>query len=54
MQGGGDSMCLSLVSRHQLQCLLRCLLSEDEFLSTYGIRSLSKVSVAFSCGFPFL
>ena len=51
MQGGADDdyVCLSLVSRHQLQCLLHYLLSEDEFLSAYGIRSLSKVSAAISC-----
>jgi len=51
VQAAGDDVCLSLVSKDQLQCLLCYLLSEDEFLSSYGIRSLSKVSFNFFVNF---
>ena len=33
---------LALVNRTRLERILRCMLSEDEFLSDYGIRSLSR------------
>jgi len=33
---------LSLVNRHRLKSVLRVMLDEDEFLSPYGIRSLSR------------
>ncbi|PZX56977.1 glycosyl hydrolase family 63 [Algoriphagus ratkowskyi] len=39
---GGDLL-LSLVPKDRMQKLFRVLLSENEFLSPYGIRSLSKV-----------
>jgi len=34
---------LSLISKQQLESLMRYLLDEDEFMSPFGIRSLSKV-----------
>ena len=37
-------MLLSLVSKDRLLAILDRMLNEDEFLSEYGIRSLSKVS----------
>ena len=42
-QAAADCVCLSLVGKDQLQSLLSYMLNEDEFLSPYGIRSLSKV-----------
>lgn len=36
---------LSLVTKDQLIRILRYLLDEEEFLSPYGIRSLSKVFI---------
>ncbi|WP_111307344.1 MGH1-like glycoside hydrolase domain-containing protein [Confluentibacter sediminis] len=39
---GGDLL-LSLVPRDRMEILIKSLLNEDEFLSSYGIRSLSKV-----------
>jgi hypothetical protein len=33
---------LALVNRNRLQRILRCMLSESEFLSSYGIRSISR------------
>ncbi len=41
--GKGDSHLLSMLRGHRLKCLLRRALDESEFLSPYGIRSLSKV-----------
>jgi hypothetical protein len=40
--GGGARRLLSLVSEEQLPRVLRLLLDEDEFLSPYGIRALSR------------
>ncbi|MEP7251808.1 MAG: glucosidase [Ginsengibacter sp.] len=39
---GGEKLLLSLVQRDRLQHILERLLNEDEFLSTGGIRALSK------------
>jgi hypothetical protein len=41
--GHRDSHLLSLLRGHRLKCLLRRMLDEAEFLSPYGVRSLSKV-----------
>ncbi|PSR90513.1 Six-hairpin glycosidase-like protein [Coniella lustricola] len=41
-RGKGDRILLSIVSKDRLEKLLRRMLDEDEFLSPYGIRSLSK------------
>ncbi|MFY9532059.1 MAG: hypothetical protein WAR24_24410 [Candidatus Acidiferrales bacterium] len=38
----GSRMLISLVNRKKLECILPYMLSEEEFLSPYGIRSLSK------------
>ena len=40
--GIGNTHLLSLLRGHRLKCLLRRALDEDEFLSPYGIRALSK------------
>jgi hypothetical protein len=40
--GKGDRFLLSLLRGHRLKCLLRRALDEAEFLSAYGVRSLSK------------
>ena len=40
--GRGETRMLSLVRVHRLKCILRRMLSEDEFLSSFGIRGLSK------------
>ncbi|MEC4888571.1 MAG: glucosidase [Nitrospira sp.] len=39
---GGVRRFLSLVNRHRLKSVLRYMLDEDEFLSPYGIRALSR------------
>ncbi|MCJ7467082.1 MAG: glucosidase [Maribacter sp.] len=39
----GDDLLLSLVPKDRMQVLMKVLLDEKEFLSPYGIRSLSKV-----------
>jgi hypothetical protein len=39
---GQDVYVLAIVDREQTERILSCLLDEDEFLSRYGIRSLSK------------
>ncbi len=41
--GCGERHLLSLLRGHRMKCLLRRALDETEFLSEYGIRSLSKV-----------
>ena len=41
-RGHGERMLLSIVNKHRLEKILQKLLDEDEFLSDYGIRSLSK------------
>jgi hypothetical protein len=38
----GEEHLMSLLRGHRLKCLLRRMLSEDEFLSDYGVRALSK------------
>lgn len=42
-EGGKKRMLLSLVNEEQLKKILRRLFDPEEFLATYGIRSLSKV-----------
>ncbi len=39
----GDDLLLSLVPKDRMQVLIKVLLDEKEFLSPYGIRSLSKI-----------
>ncbi|MFO7526509.1 MAG: glucosidase [Ignavibacteriaceae bacterium] len=41
--GVGERNLLSLLRGHRMKCLLRRMLDETEFLSKFGIRSLSKV-----------
>src|SRR5207249_1752796 len=41
--GRGERRLLSIVDRDKLRRVLRVMLDEDEFLSPYGIRALSKV-----------
>ena len=41
-RGKDDRLLLSLVIEHRLRSILKYMLDEDEFLSNYGIRSLSK------------
>ena len=40
--GLGDRRLLSLLRGHRMKCLLRRMLDEDEFLSDFGVRGLSK------------
>jgi hypothetical protein len=40
--GRGESRLLSLLRGHRMKCLLRRMLDETEFLSTYGVRALSR------------
>ncbi|MDE2304167.1 MAG: glucosidase [Gammaproteobacteria bacterium] len=51
--GRGERRLLSLLRGHRIQCLLRRMLDETEFLSDYGVRALSKVygerPYTFSC-----
>jgi len=42
-QGDDERQLLSLLRGHRMKCLLQRMLDESEFLSEYGIRSLSKV-----------
>jgi hypothetical protein len=41
-QGVKNRHLLALVNKNRLQRILRCMLSENEFLSDYGIRSISR------------
>src|ERR1700683_1813124 len=41
-QGDEERQLLSLLRGHRMKCLLRRMLDETEFLSDYGIRSMSK------------
>jgi hypothetical protein len=41
--GSGERHLLSLLRGHRMKCLLRRMLDETEFLSDYGVRSLSRV-----------
>jgi hypothetical protein len=43
--GKGETRLLSLLRGHRLTCLLRRILDENEFLSPFGVRSLSRVYV---------
>src|SRR5436190_1124589 len=40
--GAGDRRLIALTRGHRLKCLLRTMLDPNEFLSYYGVRSLSK------------
>jgi hypothetical protein len=40
--GRGERRLLSLLRGHRMKCLLRRLLDESEFLSPYGVRSMSR------------
>ena len=42
-KGKGERHLLSLLRGHRMKCLLKRMLDENEFLSPYGIRALSKV-----------
>jgi hypothetical protein len=41
--GRGECRLLSLLRGHRMKCLLRRMLDPDEFLSDYGVRSLSRI-----------
>ncbi len=41
--GKGERHLLSILRGHRMKCLLRRMLDETEFLSAFGVRSLSKV-----------
>jgi hypothetical protein len=42
-KGGDDKHLFSLLRGHRMKCLLQRMLDENEFLSPFGIRSVSKV-----------
>lgn len=42
LEGEGHLHLLSLLRGHRMKCLIRKILDDDEFLSDFGIRSLSK------------
>jgi hypothetical protein len=44
--GAGDRRLISLTRGHRMKCLLRRMLDPEEFLSDYGVRSLSKFHAA--------
>ena len=44
--GAGDRRLISLTRGHRMKCLLRRMLHPDEFLSDYGVRSLSRFHAA--------
>src|SRR6476646_7730947 len=44
--GAGDRRLICLTRGHRMKCLLRRMLHPDEFLSDYGVRSLSKFHAA--------
>jgi hypothetical protein len=52
--GRGERRLLSLLRGHRMKCLLRRMLDEGEFLSDYGVRSLSRYHkdhpYCLSCG----
>jgi hypothetical protein len=52
--GRGERRLLSLLRGHRMKCLLRRMLDEGEFLSDYGVRSLSRYHkdhpYSLSCG----
>ena len=41
--GRGERRLLSLLRGHRMKCLIRRMLDPDEFLSDYGVRSLSRI-----------
>ncbi|HLX01344.1 MAG TPA: glucosidase [Trinickia sp.] len=47
--GVGNSVLLSLLRGHRMKCLLRRMLDENEFLSPFGVRALSRTH----CEKPF-
>jgi hypothetical protein len=48
--GTGERRLISLTRGHRMKCLLRRMLDPNEFLSAYGVRSLSK----FHAGHPYV
>ncbi|HEX8897753.1 MAG TPA: hypothetical protein VF751_03570, partial [Chthoniobacterales bacterium] len=44
--GAGDRRLIALTRGHRMKCLLQRMLNPDEFLSDYGVRSLSKFHAA--------
>jgi hypothetical protein len=50
--GKGEQHCMSLLRSYRLKCLLTRLLDEDEFLSDYGVRALSRYHAAHPYQFP--
>lgn len=51
--GRGERRLLSLLRGHRMKCLLRRMLDPNEFLSPYGIRSLSKYHETHPYEFTF-
>jgi hypothetical protein len=51
--GAGQRIITTILTRERLVSILRYMLDEDEFLSGYGIRSLSKVHQARPYAFAF-
>ncbi len=45
--GAGDRRLISLTRGHRMKCLLRRMLDPEEFLSEFGVRSLSKHHAAY-------